>query len=60
MAMTCDPIMVLLEDIEAIDKLVQARNPEINIHESGYRKVLIAERKAVLHDIVTYFFINRE
>lgn len=57
---TCDPIMVLLEDIEVIDRLVREKFPDVDIYENSFRKKLIAERKAVIHDIVTFFCSEKD
>ena len=55
MAYTCDPIMVLNEDIEFFDNLVAERykDSSVDIFTRQNRKKLIAERKAVIHMIVT-------
>lgn len=54
MAYTCDPIMVLSEDIEFIDSIVEERykGSGVDIFERSNRKALIAERKAVIHMIM--------
>lgn len=54
MAYTCDPIMVLSEDIELIDSIVEGRykGSGIDIFARSNRKALIAERKAVIHKIM--------
>ena len=55
MAYTCDPIMVLSEDIELIDSIVEGRykGSGIDIFARSNRKALIAERKAVIHKIMS-------
>jgi len=51
---SCDPIMVLSEDIELIDGIVEKRyKGSRNIFDRANRKELIAARKAVLHEIMT-------
>lgn len=50
---SCDPIMVLSEDIELIDGIVEKRyKGSGNIFDRENRKELIAARKVVLHEIV--------
>ena len=55
MAYTCDPIMVQSEDIEFIDSIVGERykGSNIDIFARSNRKALIAERKAVIHMIMS-------
>lgn len=51
---SCDPIMVLSEDIELIDGIVEKRyKGGKDIFDRVNRKELIAARKEVLHEIVT-------
>lgn len=50
---TCEPIMVLAEDIEVIDAIIKNRHngKEKDIFSREMRKALIAERKAVIHEV---------
>ena len=54
---TCEPIMVLAEDIEVVDAIIKSRHngEERDIFSREMRKALIAERKAVIHEIFTYW-----
>lgn len=54
---TCEPIMVLVEDIEVIDAIIKSRHngKEKDIFSREMRKALIAERKDVIHEILTYW-----
>lgn len=52
MAYTCDPVMVLCDDINFIDGIVQEQYKDIDIHTKEFRKNLIAERKKVIHQII--------
>lgn len=54
---TCEPIMVLAEDIEVVDAIIKSRHngEEKDIFSREMRKALIAERKAVIHEIFTYW-----
>lgn len=51
---TCEPIMVLLEDLELIDGIIEKRYKESgkDIFSRENRKELIAQRKAVIHQII--------
>lgn len=54
---TCEPIMVLAEDIEVVDAIIKSRHngKEKDIFSREMRKTLIAERKAVIHEIFTFW-----
>lgn len=62
MAYTCDPIMVLSEDIEFIDSIVGERykGSGIDIFARSNRKALIAERKVVIHEIMSEWKMAQE
>lgn len=62
MAYTCDPIMVLSEDIELIDSIVEERykGSGVDIFARSNRKALIAERKAVIHKIMSEWKAEQE
>ena len=49
--------MVLAEDIEVVDAIIKSRHngEEKDIFSREMRKALIAERKAVIHEIFTYW-----
>ena len=49
--------MVLAEDIEVVDAIIKSRHngKEKDIFSREMRKALISERKAVIHEIFTYW-----
>jgi len=54
---TCGAACVLAEDIEVVDAIIKSRHngKEKDIFSREMRKALIAERKAVIHEIFTYW-----
>ena len=54
--------MVLMEDIEFIDSIIsgQYKGSGIDISAKENRKILIAERKAVIHKIITEWQAGQE
>lgn len=52
---TCEPVMILTEDVNLIDGIIEKRHngSDTNIFDRENRKELISERKAVLHEILS-------
>lgn len=48
---TCDPVMVLSEDITIIDKLAQQQT-KADLSRRENRKELLSLRKQVLHELI--------
>lgn len=48
---TCEPIMILLDDLTIIDGVAKKRT-ELDLDKHENRKVLIQLRKEVIHELV--------
>lgn len=53
--LTCEPIMILMEDLAVIDGIIEKRHngSDKDIFSRECRRELIAERKAVIHKILS-------
>lgn len=58
---TCEPIMMLSEDVKLIDGIIEKRHNGSgkDIFDRSNRKELISERKAVIHQILNEWKENK-
>ena len=59
--LTCEPIMMLSEDVNLIDGIIEKRHNDSgkNIFDRENRRELIAERKEVIHEIMCEWKENK-
>lgn len=60
--LTCEPIMILLEDLAVVDDIIKRRHndSEKDIFSRECRRELVAERKAVIHEIFSQWQAGQE